>query len=66
MADDFHQEGHITTLHSLLHMVIDIAWNQTKSDPQEMLIPSRNRVICSLPDVYNELRETVEKDNRES
>jgi glucosyl-3-phosphoglycerate synthase len=39
------------------------AWIQSQTEPGEPVIPSWNRVLYSLPDVYRRLLEAVEKDN---
>lgn len=42
---------------------IGTAWQQCKVETESTLIPSWNRVCYSIPDVYNNLLEAVEKDN---
>jgi glucosyl-3-phosphoglycerate synthase len=39
------------------------AWEQSKQEKENTQIPSWNRVIYSLPDIYADLMEAVEKDN---
>ncbi|MDH3973865.1 MAG: glycosyl transferase [Deltaproteobacteria bacterium] len=39
------------------------AWEQSRGPTESTLIPSWNRVIYSLPDIYSNLHEVVEKDN---
>ncbi|MEW6595154.1 MAG: glycosyl transferase [Thermodesulfobacteriota bacterium] len=40
------------------------AWEQCKGPHEESQIPSWNRVLYSLPDIYGQLIAAVEKDNR--
>ncbi len=40
------------------------AWEESEANPGESLIPSWNRVIYSLPDIYSQLVKAVEADNR--
>jgi len=40
------------------------AWQHCKEETQGTLIPSWNRVLYSMPDIYTKLLEGVEKDNR--
>jgi glucosyl-3-phosphoglycerate synthase len=40
------------------------AWQHCKEETQGTLIPSWNRVLYSIPDIYTKLLEGVEKDNR--
>lgn len=40
------------------------AWEQCKGPHEESQIPSWNRVLYSLPDIYDQLIAAVEKDNR--
>jgi len=39
------------------------AWEQTKESRESTLIPSWNRVVYSVPGIYEQLLEAVEKDN---
>jgi glucosyl-3-phosphoglycerate synthase len=39
------------------------AWEQCRGPHESTLIPSWNRVLYSIPDIYNHLNEAVEKDN---
>ena len=39
------------------------AWEQSKGPHESSLIPSWNRVVYSLPNIYDELLEAVEADN---
>jgi len=39
------------------------AWEQSRGPTESTLIPSWNRVIYSLPDIYNDLHTAVEDDN---
>ena len=39
------------------------AWLDCKEETQGTLIPSWNRVLYSIPDIYSKLLEGVEKDN---
>ena len=39
------------------------AWEQIKGPHESSLIPSWNRVIYSIPDIYKRLLKAVEKDN---
>ena len=39
------------------------AWEESKEQPEGTLIPSWNRVLYSLPEVYKSLNEAVEEDN---
>jgi glucosyl-3-phosphoglycerate synthase len=39
------------------------AWEQSKEQTEGTLIPSWNRVLYSLPEIYTNLLEAVEKDN---
>jgi glucosyl-3-phosphoglycerate synthase len=39
------------------------AWEQSKEQPEGTLIPSWNRVLYSIPDIYNQILEAVEADN---
>lgn len=39
------------------------AWEQSRGPTESTLIPSWNRVIYSLPDIYNDLHTAVESDN---
>ena len=40
------------------------AWEQSRGPTEAPLIPSWNRVIYSIPDIYTQLLEAVEKDNK--
>ena len=40
------------------------AWEQSRGPTEAPLIPSWNRVIYSIPDIYAQLLEAVEKDNK--
>ncbi|MDY6863970.1 MAG: glycosyl transferase [Thermodesulfobacteriota bacterium] len=40
------------------------AWEKSKNQSEDTLIPSWNRVTYSLPEIYTMLMEAVEKDNR--
>lgn len=42
---------------------IATAWEQARQEKEGTQIPSWNRVIYSVPDIYNDLLEAVEKDN---
>ena len=42
---------------------IATAWEQARQEKEGTQIPSWNRVIYSVPDIYADLREAVEKDN---
>jgi glucosyl-3-phosphoglycerate synthase len=39
------------------------AWEQSRGPTEAPLIPSWNRVTYSIPDIYSDLLEAVEKDN---
>jgi glucosyl-3-phosphoglycerate synthase len=39
------------------------AWEQSKEQAEGTLIPSWNRVLYSIPEIYTDLMEAVEKDN---
>ena len=39
------------------------AWEQSRQEKEDTQIPSWNRVIYSLPDIYADLMKAVEKDN---
>jgi glucosyl-3-phosphoglycerate synthase len=40
------------------------AWEQSRGPTEAPLIPSWNRVAYSIPDIYPQLREAVEMDNK--
>lgn len=40
------------------------AWEQSRGPTESTLIPSWNRVIYSLPDIYHDLHTAVEEDNK--
>jgi len=42
---------------------IATAWEQSRQEKEDTQIPSWNRVIYSLPDIYADLMKAVEKDN---
>ncbi|GAB4230533.1 MAG: cell wall biogenesis glycosyltransferase [Acidobacteriota bacterium] len=42
------------------------AWHEVESDPSEMILPSWNRVIFSIPDIYDRIREAVEADTADA
>ena len=42
---------------------IETAWQQCKTETESTLIPSWNRVCYSVPEIYTNLLEAVEKDN---
>ena len=42
---------------------ISTAWSQCKNQQQSTLIPSWNRVVQGLPDIYDKLLDAVEADN---
>ena len=42
---------------------IATAWEQARQEKEGTQIPSWNRVIYSVPDIYADLLEAVEKDN---
>jgi glucosyl-3-phosphoglycerate synthase len=43
---------------------IATAWEQARQEKEGTQIPSWNRVIYSVPDIYNDLLEAVERDNQ--
>ncbi len=43
--------------------LIATAWEQAQQEKEGSLIPSWNRVIYSIPDIYDDLLEAVERDN---
>ena len=43
---------------------IGTAWQQCTEETESTLIPSWNRVLYSIPDIYTKLLEAVEKDNK--
>jgi glucosyl-3-phosphoglycerate synthase len=42
---------------------IGTAWEQAREEKEGTQIPSWNRVTYSVPDIYEDLLEAVEKDN---
>jgi hypothetical protein len=42
---------------------ITTAWEQAKEEKEGTQIPSWNRVVYSVPDIYDALLEAVERDN---
>ena len=40
------------------------AWQQSKGPHEARLIPSWNRILYSIPEIYTSLHEAVEADNR--
>jgi glucosyl-3-phosphoglycerate synthase len=58
---DRHQEE-LTASH--FRDFILTAWQYSKEETQGTLIPSWNRVLYSIPDIYTKLLEGVEKDNK--
>jgi glucosyl-3-phosphoglycerate synthase len=39
------------------------AWEQSRGPTEAPLIPSWNRVLYSIPDIYTQVLDAVEKDN---
>jgi glucosyl-3-phosphoglycerate synthase len=61
LAYDRHQEE-LMVLH--FRGFLWTAWEQSKGPHEAKLIPSWNRVLYSLPEIYTNLLEAVEADNR--